>query len=383
MNENDLYSVDFTRSLPTVLKDDPEMYALGRTIAEQLQAAARQIRQNIIYARIDELDEQTIDILAYDLHVDWYDYSYPIEVKRRTIKDSVKVHRRLGTKYAVETALGAVFPETRVEEWFEYEGRPYTFRVIINLTDSDILTVAKQKEVLKRLNFYKNLRSHLDEVRYILIPEKSWATVGGALAGSKGTDSATIIVPPLQKPGGTTLLTAGGGFAGTKEENRVLLVPPELHRPGGKKILTVGGCFAGTREEDRVKFITPELERPGCRAVSMVGGCFTGTRRTDHANIKVPILRTHGREAAVNTGGAMLGIHRRIDAAIKTSELTRPRGTAETGTNAGFLGSYRKFSIPVSTRGAVMVPTGRAVAGSTSGVFHTYQRIRVSIQTNL
>ena len=98
MNDNDIYSIDFTRSLPPVLKDDPKMIALARTIAEQLQVTARQIEKNIIYARIDELDEQTLDVLAYDLHVDWYDYSYPIEVKRQTIKDSVKVHRKLGTR---------------------------------------------------------------------------------------------------------------------------------------------------------------------------------------------------------------------------------------------------------------------------------------------
>ena len=161
VNEYDLYSVDFTRSLPPTLKDDPEINALGRAIAGQLQITAQQIRRNIIYARIDELDEQTLDILAYDLHVDWYDHSYPIEVKRQTIKDSVKIHRRLGTKYAVETALGAVFPGTRVEEWFEYGGDPYTFRVIINATENGV-TAAQQAAVLERVIFYKNLRSHRD-----------------------------------------------------------------------------------------------------------------------------------------------------------------------------------------------------------------------------
>lgn len=84
VNEYDLYSVDFTRSLPPTLKDDPEINALGRAIAGQLQITAQQIRRNIIYARIDELDEQTLDILAYDLHVDWYDHSYPIEVFQPT-----------------------------------------------------------------------------------------------------------------------------------------------------------------------------------------------------------------------------------------------------------------------------------------------------------
>ncbi|EOS64586.1 phage tail protein I [Oscillibacter sp. 1-3] len=177
MNDYDICSVDFTRSLPPPLKDDPEINALGRAIAEQLQITAKQIRQNIIYARIDELDEQTLDILAYDLHVDWYDHSYPIEVKRQTIKDSVKIHRRLGTKYAVETALGAVFPGTKVEEWFEYGGDPYTFRVIINATENGV-TAAQQAAVLERVIFYKNLRSHLEAVRFKM-EKKTTVHVGG------------------------------------------------------------------------------------------------------------------------------------------------------------------------------------------------------------
>lgn len=184
MNNSDIYSVDFTRSLPQTLKDDPEINALGRAIAEQLQITARQIRQNIIYARIDELDEQTLDILAYDLHVDWYDHSYPIEVKRQTIKDSVKIHRRLGTKYAVETALGAVFPGTRVEEWFEYDGDPYTFRVIINATENGV-TAAQQAAVLERVIFYKNLRSHLEAVRFKVEKKTAVHVVGYHSIGTR------------------------------------------------------------------------------------------------------------------------------------------------------------------------------------------------------
>ena len=94
MNNEDFYSADFTNSLPPALKNDPDMMALAQTISAQLQTTAAEVRKNVIYARIDELDEATLDVLAYDLHVDWYDYSYPIEVKRRTIRDSIQVHRR-------------------------------------------------------------------------------------------------------------------------------------------------------------------------------------------------------------------------------------------------------------------------------------------------
>lgn len=165
MNNEDFYSADFTNSLPPALKNDPDMMALAQTISAQLQTTAAEVRKNIIYARIDELDEATLDVLAYDLHVDWYDYSYPIEVKRRTIRDSIQVHRRLGTKYAVEKALGAVYPGTKVEEWFEYGGDPYKFRVVIGATEAGI-TADRQAAVLDRVRFYKNLRSHLEAISY-------------------------------------------------------------------------------------------------------------------------------------------------------------------------------------------------------------------------
>ena len=147
MNNEDFYSADFTNSLPPALKNDPDMMALAQTISAQLQTTAAEVRKNIIYARIDDLDEATLD------------------VKRRTIRDSIQVHRRLGTKYAVEKALGAVYPGTKVEEWFEYGGDPYKFRVVIGATEAGI-TADRQAAVLDRVRFYKNLRSHLEAISY-------------------------------------------------------------------------------------------------------------------------------------------------------------------------------------------------------------------------
>ena len=164
MNDNNIYSVDFTRSLPPPLKNDPEMNALGRVIAEQLQITARQIRQNIIYARIDELNEQTLDILAYDLHVDWYDYGHPIAAKRAVIKDSVRVHKRLGTLYAVKTALGSVYPESEVEEWFDYGGEHHRFRVILDVTHSR--APADYFSIKRAVHFYKRLSAQMESMIY-------------------------------------------------------------------------------------------------------------------------------------------------------------------------------------------------------------------------
>ena len=101
---NSLKDADFYATFPPALKKDEKMVALGRLIADELHQTVEQTKKNIIYANINELSETWLDVLAYDLHVDWYDYDYPIEAKRAIIRDSVRVHQKLGTKAAVEMA---------------------------------------------------------------------------------------------------------------------------------------------------------------------------------------------------------------------------------------------------------------------------------------
>lgn len=97
--------------------------------------------------------------------VDWWDSDYSLTEKRRTLQTSWQVHKTLGTKAAVEKAITAIFPNTTVEEWFAYGGDPYHFRLSIEL-GGERLDREKQARVLERVNFYKNLRSHLDGVSY-------------------------------------------------------------------------------------------------------------------------------------------------------------------------------------------------------------------------
>ena len=150
------------RILPPALTQDPSMVALASAGAEALAARLAEIDRVRTISNIDGLEEAVLDILAHDFKVDWYDPEYSLEEKRRTLKDNWLVHRRLGTKYAVRTALNAVYPETIVQEWFEYGGNPYCFRVVLPAVGE--LTIEKQKRVLSRIQYYKNLRSHLDKI---------------------------------------------------------------------------------------------------------------------------------------------------------------------------------------------------------------------------
>ena len=145
---------------PKVLKNDAGMNPLVDTIAEAISKLGMKVVFPNIYARIDELPEDLLDILAKDFKVDWYDYNWGIEAKRQTIKDSFYVHRHLGTVGAVKTALSDVWPPSTVEEWFEYGGEPYYFRVILDASQSTEPIYVNS--ALNAIMFYKSARSHLE-----------------------------------------------------------------------------------------------------------------------------------------------------------------------------------------------------------------------------
>lgn len=170
-------------ALPMALRGDESVAALADAAAQELARRPEEIDRLRIYPEIDRLDEELLDILAYDFKVDWWDPNYSLEEKRRTMKDSWRVHKMLGTKAAVEMALRAIYPKTDVREWFEYEGgKPYHFKLYIDLT-GEKWSEERPRRVLERVEFYKSLRSHLEEFQFTSRPkEPAVLHMGGALS---------------------------------------------------------------------------------------------------------------------------------------------------------------------------------------------------------
>ena len=368
-------------TLPPALKEDTSTEALAAATAEAMADRLAEIDRLRIISNIDNLEEALLAILARDFKVDWWDPSYSLEEKRRTVKDSWRVHKTLGTKAAVETAIRAIYPLTTVEEWFEYGGEPYHFRLNIDIT-SDSGDRARQRRVLERLNFYKNLRSHVDEVKCFLMPEKSWAVAGGLFAGSREIDRAKITVPPLKRPGGEVITIAGGAFIGSRSEDRVAINTPPLQKPGGKTIVSAVGLFTGSWSKDSAAILVPPLRRAGGKTTVNAGGGYTGSYSRDHTEIRVPPLPRVGGSAAVSPGGALRGMYRKINAAVDVPELERPKAAASRAAATGFIGSVERVAVRLNA-GRVKPPTGRAATAGAAGMFHSYQRIGVTIPATI
>lgn len=165
MNSHGLTRENLVATLPVALRKDESAVALAESIADLLARRPEEIDLLRIYPEIDRLDGQLLDILANDFKVDWWDPNYSLAEKRKVFRDSWYVHKHMGTKAAVEKAIQAVYPGATVEEWFEYGGKPYHFRLWINLTDDDVDS-ERMRRVMDRLMFYKSLRSHNDEIFY-------------------------------------------------------------------------------------------------------------------------------------------------------------------------------------------------------------------------
>lgn len=210
MNDYGLSTENLIRVFPPALQKDEKMLALAAGFARKLPEVAENVKLARIYTRIDELPEGLLDILAYDFKVDWWDLDYDLEEKRQTLKDSWYIHRHLGTKNAVEKAISAIFKNSRVLEWFDYGGEPYTFRIEIGISQTGT-TGEKQTAVLDRVKYYKNLRSHLDTVSY-RIKQNGQVYTGGASSIGAMIEAYPYLVGELESIGqiytGATVQTA-------------------------------------------------------------------------------------------------------------------------------------------------------------------------------
>lgn len=185
-------------SLPFVLADDAEMSALANAVSDSLAHQIEKIEKCGIYGRIDELDEDLLDILAYDFKVDWWEQSYSVEEKRETLKWSWYVHRHMATPSAVERALSAVCLGAKCEEWFEYSGEPYHFRLTMYIEAENILTTPHEK-ALALLRFYKNLRSVLDYILFVVTTPMDCTIAVGSRLG-RGYESTVLPELELNAP---------------------------------------------------------------------------------------------------------------------------------------------------------------------------------------
>lgn len=144
--------------------------------------------------RADECPEPFLPILAWEYSVDEWDPEWTGQAKRQAIKQSYDLHRHKGTAYAVEQAVGALAAQAKVEEWFEYGGSPYRFRVAVNLSATEPWTGNRANQIVRVALRAKNVRSRMESI-HLRRPTRIDGPYVGAFVQSRVITSIIPEVP--------------------------------------------------------------------------------------------------------------------------------------------------------------------------------------------
>lgn len=156
-----MFTFEIKHFVPKFIMADKNGYALAKAIEAGLQMANDIINTGVkTLSDLDFMPEWRLDELAKEYGLILYDSTQPVAVKRQWIKDSNDFFKKFGTPNMLKQYLEAYFDSVQIQEWWEYNGVPYHFKVIV----SGEYSAEKDSWCKAAIEKAKNLRSFLDEV---------------------------------------------------------------------------------------------------------------------------------------------------------------------------------------------------------------------------
>jgi phage tail P2-like protein len=145
--------------LPPNMISGPNIIAASRAIDKQWQNLASKIKEVLTFAGMDDAVSDVLNMLAAEMNVDFYDQNLDLDKRRALIKNGYVYKYTKGTAYAVKQVVTDAFDKATVEEWFDYGGAPYHFRIT---TEAAMPTEDTINQIFKAVGSVKNVRSKLD-----------------------------------------------------------------------------------------------------------------------------------------------------------------------------------------------------------------------------
>lgn len=159
-----LNETNISQILPSSLQADENVVNTSKAVTASINKVTAETVNELIMSRIDELPESVVNSLAWQLHVDTYSEDLDIAQKRKLVKNAIKGHKYKGTSWAVKSVVEILLNYAKVEEWFEYKGSPYHFRV--NASYGPIVNGDSLQSLVNAINEAKNVRSWLDGISF-------------------------------------------------------------------------------------------------------------------------------------------------------------------------------------------------------------------------
>lgn len=299
-----LGSTPFQYLLPENLARDETMARSAAALDEVLNSSIAALPQILLHARlardagIEEpvgllpplsrlaalagglatLPGEVLDLLAWQFHVEAYDTAVGLQARRELIFQSILLHRRRGTPWAVTQALAtALRVPSSISEWFEYDSEPYFFRIHLDVTGQPVDEKWLQS-AFQIIQEYKNVRSWLELLRTAQTITLERHRAAGTLRQHTGSRNVLYFPPAPPVPQNTY---TGVGASGATHA-RVVLAFPE---PTQKMSLRSGLATVGITSARLNLFFPPPGQDMTLRTgVAMFGGSLTLICQKEAAN---------------------------------------------------------------------------------------------------
>ena len=125
-----------TDGLPRIVAEQPWAQVLSAVYGELQDRMFEYLNTGMTFSEVDTCDEGMLDQMAVYLKIEWYDSTADVETKRRIVRTAIEIQRYAGTVKAVREQASAVYPDSEVEEWFDYGGTPGFWRLNVNITEA-------------------------------------------------------------------------------------------------------------------------------------------------------------------------------------------------------------------------------------------------------
>ena len=148
--------------LPYTMKT-PKNIALSKAFGEMTRYLYDTLQSVIFWADINSADDMLLNSMAAEIDCPFYENGMSIEQKRELIAVSDIYNSRTGTTSAVDKLIAAAFKNGNIQEWYEYGGNPYCFKINMDSSSS--------KSEMNDFNYFfsmlrkiKNARSKLEVI---------------------------------------------------------------------------------------------------------------------------------------------------------------------------------------------------------------------------
>ena len=147
--------------LPVFMREDVTAQGFAYAVQNQLNKVIVNVAEAQIYANIDRLSNSILDELAWQFNIPEYASNLDITAKRLLVKNCFRTHKQRGTAGAVARVVSDIFGNGYVEEWFEYGGEEYHFRVV---TSNQSVTGEQAEIFADAVNKVKRASTIMDTV---------------------------------------------------------------------------------------------------------------------------------------------------------------------------------------------------------------------------